>query len=153
MKCKGDGSSSSVERERINVSFYSTINIIEAFLRYSTQRARTSRRPYILSMSKVYDIAFRMGVLFNVVLWTTVNLIDFISSRDEFLRQEAAATIRFSGFSGYKWGMPFDMFRNEMIWEPYALVLNAVVYVTCGFLFGFLFKFVRSKSSSGVTPD
>lgn len=96
-------------------------------------------------MSKVYTIAFRMGVLFNVLLWTTLNLIDFSIARNNFYEATGVAEVRFSGLTGFQWGMPLGMFWNATLRDPYALVFNAIIYVVCGFFFGFLFKFVWSK--------
>jgi hypothetical protein len=94
-------------------------------------------------MSKIYDIAFRMGVLFNILLWTMLNLATYIAARNEVNR----AGVTFSSSTGYSWGVPFGMFRGRMLWDEYAMVANAVIYVACGFFFGFLFKFVWSKIS------
>ena len=96
-------------------------------------------------MSKIYDIAFRMGVLFNVLLWTILNLTSFMTNRNRFEQESLEGP--FFGHFGYSWGVPFQMFRNEGLLEPYAFVLNALIYVACGFLCGFLFKFVWSKIS------
>ena len=94
-------------------------------------------------MSKIYDIAFRMGVLFNVLLWTLLNLANYIVARNEINR----AGLTFAD-STHSWGVPFAMFRGRMLWDEYAMAANAVIYVFCGFFFGFLFKFVWSKISS-----
>jgi len=91
-------------------------------------------------MSKIYDIAFRMGVLFNILLWTFLNLINFFEARNSFLEWENAIGASYLG--EFNWGVPFPMFMNT-----YYLVLNTIVYVACGFFFGFLFKFVWSKIS------
>ncbi len=98
-------------------------------------------------MSKIYDIAFRMGVLFNVLLWTVLNIIDFFDARNDFLYWEYRG-LKFSHVGDFIWGVPFPMFRESMLWNSRALVLNSVIYVACAFFFGFLFKFVWSKISS-----
>ena len=98
-------------------------------------------------MSKIYDFAFRMGVLFNVVLWTFLNIISYLLKQSDYLRSKSNG-ITFSGDYGFYWGFPFKMFLNGILWEPYAFVLKVLIYVACGFFFGFLFKFVRSKISS-----
>ena len=95
-------------------------------------------------MSKVYDIAFRMGVLFNVLLWTVLNLTAFLNARSDVER----VGLTFSDSISYSWGIPFEMFRGRMLWDEYAMVANAVVYVTGGFFFGFLFKYVNARNST-----
>ena len=95
-------------------------------------------------MSKVYNIAFRMGVLFNVLLWTVLNLITFIDRRNNFIALENSE-ISFSG--DFDWGFPLPMFMNQQLFDPHYLVINTIVYVVCGFFFGFLFKFIWSKIS------
>lgn len=96
-------------------------------------------------MSKVYDIAFRMGVMFNVLLWTILNVASLFIARNNFAQESREPP--FFGHFGYYWGVPFKMFRNEGVLEPWAMILNIGIYVFCGFFFGFLFKFVWSKIS------
>lgn len=97
-------------------------------------------------MSKIYDIAFRMGVLFNILLWTILNIADFFATRNDFLYWENRG-IKFSHIGDFDWGIPFSMFVGHELFNAFNLVLNTIVYVFCGFFFGFLFKFVWSKIS------
>ena len=96
-------------------------------------------------MSKIYDIAFRMGVLFSVLLFTILNIASFVMARKNYARESLEAP--FFGHFGYSWGFPIEMFRNEGRFEPFLLVFNTAIYVACAFFFGFLFKFVWSKIS------
>ena len=61
-------------------------------------------------MSKIYNIAFRMGVLFNVLLFIALNLISFVNAHNRFI--EGQNGIRFSGWIDYTWGFPIKMFVN-----------------------------------------
>lgn len=97
-------------------------------------------------MSKVYTIAFRMGVLFNILLWTMLNIISFHIAQSSFVERESSL-FGFGSYSGFSWGFPFAMFRNYFFADEYLLVFNVIVYVICGFFFGFLFKFIWSKIS------
>jgi hypothetical protein len=97
-------------------------------------------------MSKIYDIPFRMGVLFDIVLFTILNIASFVIARNTF--EQESLEPPFFGHFGYSWGSPFEMFRNVSLVDPFVLVLNIGIYVACGFLFGFLFKFIWSKISS-----
>jgi hypothetical protein len=97
-------------------------------------------------MSKIYTIAFRMGVLFNVLLWTILNILSFLDSREGFLYWQNASFWA-SHLGEFNWGIPFQMFQAYELYNAKYLVLNTIVYVVCGFFFGFLFKFVRSKIS------
>ena len=93
-------------------------------------------------MSKIYSIAFRMGVLFNVLLWTILNIVTFINGRNSHDDLEDSA---FGVFHAV-WGFPIPMFTYPGFFMNIKyLLINAVVYVFCGFFFGFLFKFVWSK--------
>jgi hypothetical protein len=96
-------------------------------------------------MSKIYNIAFRMGVLFNVVLFTLLNIVSFVIARKNYEQESLEAP--FFGHFGYHWGFPIEMFQNEHLAHPFLLVFNVAIYVACGFFFGFLFKFAWSKIS------
>jgi|SRR5688572_28027125 hypothetical protein len=96
-------------------------------------------------MSKVYSIAFRMGVLFNILLWTILNVVSFVNVRNS---HDGLENLGFGVFHA-AWGFPIPMFSypDFFMYIKY-LFINAFVYVFCGFVFGFLFKFVWSKISS-----
>ncbi len=97
--------------------------------------------------SKVYDIAFRMGVLFNVLLFTALNLLTFLETRNNFHDLENSGIGAFP-INGWNWGFPCPAFNypDFQIYSVY-LIINTGIYVLCGFMFGFLFKFVWSKIS------
>jgi hypothetical protein len=97
-------------------------------------------------MSKIYDIAFRMGVLFNILLFTILNIISYTVAENrhfEFTRKYA-----FGSDYGFAWGFPFKWSEKYFnVVEGAGTVLNVLIYVACGFFFGFLFKFIWSKIS------
>jgi len=97
-------------------------------------------------MSKIYDIAFRMGVLFNVLLWTILNIISYAIAENrhfEFIRKYA-----FGSDYRFAWGFPFKWSEKYFnVIEGAGIILNVFIMVSCGFLFGFLFKFIWSKIS------
>ena len=98
-------------------------------------------------MSKIYDIAFRMGVLFNVVLWTILTLISFKIAQNDYLRREHSE-IRISCCDDIgSWGIPFNWTEKYFVIEGAGTILNIIIMAACGFVFGFLFKFVWSKIS------
>lgn len=98
-------------------------------------------------MSKIYDTAFRMGVLFNILLFTVLNLLTFIETRNGYIFWSNS---RFTAYpdAGWRWGFPFPMFfYQELFIDVIFLMVNALVYTVGAFFFGFLFKFVWSKIS------
>jgi hypothetical protein len=98
-------------------------------------------------MSKIYNIAFRMGVLFNILLFTVLNLMTFFETRKNFIAMENSGIRAYPAY-GWRWGFPFPMFNYDYFFiDGFVLIFNAIVYIVCGFFFGFLFKFVWSKIS------
>ena len=91
-----------------------------------------------------------MGVLFNILLFTILNVISFINAQNRFMNREELG-IRFSNCCNFVWGFPLKMFRGDFFIEDsfilYYIVINTIIYVFCGFFFGFLFKFIWSKIS------
>jgi len=102
-------------------------------------------------MSKIYDIAFRMGVLFNILLWTILNIIGLVIAQNDFLQRELEwenSEVKFCCVSRGSWGIPFDWEAKYFVIEGAGAILNIVIMSVCGFGFGFLFKFIWSKISS-----
>ena len=102
-------------------------------------------------MSKVYDIAFRMGVLFNVLLWTILNVLNFKSAENKLVQRQIErerSEIKFPccDYMG-SWGVPFAWDENYGIIGGAGAILNITIMAAFGFAFGFLFKFVWSKIS------
>jgi len=89
--------------------------------------------------SKVYDIAFRMGVLFNILLFTILNIISSEINRREFENSE----IWFAP-AGYNWGFPFNWGENYWIITEGYSILNIIAAIFGSLFFGFLFKLVWS---------
>ena len=102
-------------------------------------------------MSKVYNIAFRMGVLFNVLLWTSLNVVSFKSAESEFLQRQIErerSELKFPCCDYMEnWGVPFNWTAKYLVIEGAGTILNIIIIAACGFAFGFLFKFVWSKIS------
>lgn len=96
-------------------------------------------------MNKVYDIAFRMGVLFNVVLFTVLNVASYKSAESEYLEREPWAFSCCNSIGS--WGFPFDWTEKYSMIEGAGTIFNIIIMAACGFAFGFLFKFVWSKIS------
>lgn len=103
-------------------------------------------------MSKVYNTAFRMGILFNILLWTTLNVANYKIAEGDFIRRQIESEnsqISFGGGVRFgKWGTPFDWDAKYFVIEGAGAILNILTMAVCGFFFGFLFKFVWSKISS-----
>ena len=91
---------------------------------------------------KVYDIAFRMGVLFNILLFTIFNIVSFVIAQNKHLA--GRGEIHFPDY-GFGWGFPFVWGEQFFVVEGAGTILNVVIWVFCGFFFGFFFKFVWSK--------
>lgn len=94
-------------------------------------------------MSKIYDIAFRMGVLFNILLFTMLNVISFTVNQSEYEKSE----IKFAP-AGFSWGFPFNWGKNYSVFIEGSSILNIIAAVFGCLMFGFLFKFIWSKISS-----
>jgi hypothetical protein len=90
--------------------------------------------------SKIYTIAFRMGVLFDIVLFTIFNVASFIVNQSEYENRG----IYFAP-AGFKWGFPFDWGRQYAMLVEGGTIFNLVFWIAGGFFFGFTFKFVWSK--------
>lgn len=102
-------------------------------------------------MSKVYTIAFRMGVLFNILLWTILNVVSFKKAESEFFqrrieRERSGLNFPCCDYIG-SWGVPFDWTETYFVIGGAGTILNIIIMTACGFAFGFLFKFVWSKIS------
>ncbi len=97
-------------------------------------------------MSKIYDIAFRMGVLFNILLFTILNIVSYKIAEDEVARKQAEI-ISFAPCCRIKWGIPFDWDAKYFVIEGAGAIFNIIIIAFCAFAFGFLFKFVWSKIS------
>jgi uncharacterized membrane protein YbjE (DUF340 family) len=103
-------------------------------------------------MSKIYDIAFRMGVLFNVLLFTLLNVGSYIIAHNNFVkgeieRESAQINVSWANY-GFSWGFPFGWEEKINVIEGAGGILNIIIAVFCGFAFGFLFKFIWSQISS-----
>lgn len=66
---------------------------------------------------KIYNIAFRMGVLFNVLLWTILNLKDFINAQNDYLYWKNRE-MKWSHIGDFDWGVPFMMFVGHELVSP-----------------------------------
>ncbi len=93
-------------------------------------------------MYKVYDTAFKFGVGVTILIFSTLNLISYsLAIREDTNRK--ANGIEFSNCCfGPSWGFPFDMTD----FTPFSF--NIFTIAGCGFILGFVFKFVWSKISS-----
>jgi hypothetical protein len=101
-------------------------------------------------MSKIYNIAFRMGVSLNILLFTMLNVISFKLAENDYIRRRMEwekSEIKFSGGgpSLGGWGLPFDWNAKYFVIEGAGAILNIIIMAACGFAFGFLFKFVWKK--------
>ncbi len=93
-------------------------------------------------MDKLYNKAFNLGVLFTVLLFSALNFISYIVAYWRYLEYKNIETGLASANGFPRWGFPFIWGYGERD------ALNFVVLAFCGFVFGFLFRFVGSKISS-----
>jgi hypothetical protein len=99
-------------------------------------------------MSKIYNMAFQFGVVFNVLLFTFLNIISFLHASNNYKSIERSIIYSPAGYEP-RWGFPFAWGETYFnIVEGGGTILNILIWVICGFLFGFLFKFAGSKISS-----
>jgi hypothetical protein len=91
---------------------------------------------------KLYDTAFKIGFVFNILIFVGLNFISYKRAIIEE-KQLLASGIDLSPCCiGPSWGFPFDMTRFE------TFSLNFVIIAFCGFIVGLIFKFVWSKFTS-----
>jgi hypothetical protein len=95
-------------------------------------------------MSKIYDIAFQMGVLFNLLLFTILNVANFNVAENEYLN---SGLVNFAPNNGFRWGFPFNRGENYSVIIEGGSILNIIAVILGSLLFGFLFRFVWSKIS------
>ena len=102
-------------------------------------------------MSKVYDKAFRVGVGINLLLFLILNIGSCAVAEAEYLnRNYSNQGLRLSS-GGYKWGFPFDMyynfygFPNDIGFDLFGLIGNALAVVLCSFVTGFLSQIIWSE--------
>lgn len=105
-------------------------------------------------MSKIYDSAFKIGVIFSILVFLILNFISFVISQRDYY----ASGISGFAHSGYSWGFPFELYRNyfgyphnEIGFTGQGVVLNAFVLVFFSFVIGFLFRFVWSNASARIS--
>ena len=98
-------------------------------------------------MHKIYNTAFQFGVVFNIFLFTILNIVSFMVARNKY--ESIDRSIMFSPDYGFSWGFPFIWDETYFkVVEGAGTILNVIIWVSCSFAFGFLFKFIRSKVSS-----
>lgn len=92
-----------------------------------------------------------MGVLFNVLLWTILNVISFKSAESKLLQRQIERErpeIKFPCCDHMgSWGVPFDWDAKYLVIEGAGTIFNIIIMAAFGFAFGFLFKLVWSKIS------
>jgi len=105
-------------------------------------------------MSKIYDKAFKVGFLFNILLFIFFNFLSYLAACEKYRKNiNMNKKIIFGPVGGFPdWGFPFgwDETYFDSIISMYARggALNFLIIVFCSFIFGFLFKFAWSKISS-----
>lgn len=100
-------------------------------------------------MSKIYDKAFKVGFLSNILLFIFFNFLSYLSACEKY-REYMNRKIIFGPVGGFPdWGFPFgwDETYSDSIVSMYVRggVLNFLTIVFCSFIFGFLVKFAWSK--------
>ena len=89
-------------------------------------------------MFKLYDTAFKIGFIFNILIFLILNIVSFNIelAKDKQLKADG---ISFSPPTQFSWGFPFDMTHYEFF------SLNLLIISSCGFLVGLIFRFGWSK--------
>jgi len=100
-------------------------------------------------MYKLYNKAFNVGVLFNILLFIVFNLLSYIAAYKRYLEYRNVETKIAPVRRFPSWGFPFSWEGGHFhtIWFADE-VLNFLIIAFCGFAFGFLFRFIWSKISS-----
>jgi len=101
-------------------------------------------------MNKIYDKAFKVGFLFNILLFVFFNFLSYLAACEKYresLNRVVGVSSPSYGFPN--WGFPFgwdEIYLNSIV-SMYARggAVNFLIIVFCSFVFGFLFKFAWSK--------
>ncbi len=97
-------------------------------------------------MDKLYNKAFNFGVLFNVLLFSVLNFLSYVVAYWRYLKYGNVDS-QLADVGGFpSWGFPLAWGQGT------EDALNFVILAFCGFVFGFLFRFVWSKISSRPSP-
>ncbi len=96
-------------------------------------------------MSKIYNTAFEFGAVFNILLFTILNITSYKIAENEYLK---SGLVNFAPNNGFRWGFPFNWGENYSVFIEGSSILNIIVAAFGCLVFGFLFKFVWSKISS-----
>ena len=94
-------------------------------------------------MSKIYDIAFWVGVSFYISLFTFLNVSSLEANRSEYENRAIQMAP-----AGYNWGFPFNWGeRYSMIVEG-GTIFNLIAALFGSLVFGLLFNFAWTKIQS-----
>lgn len=92
---------------------------------------------------RTFNSAFWRGFYVGLAAFVVLNVAAYFYSSFEYER----SMHRWSGFSPashFKWGFPFAWDGQDVL--PYSDgVLNLLVFITFGFVFGFVFRYFRSR--------
>ena len=101
-------------------------------------------------MYKLFNKAFNVGVLFNILLFSALNFLSYLAAYKRHL-EYGDMMIGISGGGGFPaWGFPLAWGQgtySNVAWFADE-VLNFIVLTFFSFVFGFLFRFIWSKFSS-----
>lgn len=91
---------------------------------------------------ELYDIAFKIGFIFTVLVFAVLNLINYFNSV-----AKEKHSIQFSNYLGPQWGFPFPMVNHSGYSgiEPFSFALNIAICLICGYVFGLILRFVWKK--------
>ena len=89
-------------------------------------------------MSSVYNKAFKVGVVINLVVFAILNAVSFVAKK----RAYDASSIRLSP-GGFDWGHPFAWFWDAGI--GLGFMLNFAVITFFSFVAGFVFRFLGKR--------
>ena len=86
------------------------------------------------SVSKLYNRAFKVGVGFNIALFTIFNVVSYLNAH-------SAVKIQFSVAPA--WGFSFSRTSGDSL----AFMVNIVVIASCSFIVGFLFRYLAGRAN------
>jgi hypothetical protein len=96
-------------------------------------------------MSKVYDIAFWVGVSFYISLFTFLNVNSLDANRSEY--ENRRFQIAPGGFS---WGFPFNWGESYSMIVEGGTIFNLVAAIFGSLIAGLMFNFIWSKIQSAT---
>jgi hypothetical protein len=96
-------------------------------------------------MYKLYNKAFKVGVLFSILLFAIFNLLSYFAAYKRYVEFRNVENNIAPVSRSFRWGFPFDWQGQVFYMTGDSIALNGLIIAFCSFTFGFLFRFIWLK--------